>query len=1451
VAVVFKNNANTVLASDITSTATSISVLNGSVFPSLSAGEYFLCTLDDDTNNEIIKVTAISGNTLTVERAQEGTTARAFSTSDTIESRVTAGIMELFPQLDGGEITADILGDIDGAVRFGAKAGEALTKGDLVYVSGVSGDVPVVSKAKADDVSKMPVFGLAVTDANNNAELQVATFGTLDGLDTSGVSEGQILYASTTAGAYTTTKPTGESSQIQNIGKVIRSHATAGSIKIGGAGRSNDVPNLNNGKIFLGNGSNQAVSTTLDTSVVPENTNLYYTDARAQAVSINNVVEDTSPQLGGNLDVNGNAITGSTVQINGAGGELMISATENGPVALRYDNNLKLTTKSDGVDITGELQSDSLDVDGNADILGNLTISGTVDGRDIATDGTKLDTIETNADVTDTTNVTAAGALMDSEITNLAQVKAFDSSDYATAAQGTTADSALQNIVEDTTPQLGGDLASNGNLITFGDSSGISVNRLKFGDDLDLQIYHTGLGSYITESGTGSLSIRGTNLNLADSGGNIFIEMTDTGTGGTVEIKHNASTKLTTTATGIDVTGTATMDGLTVDGTATMDGLTVSSTLPIISLTDTNTGADHKIDANSGFASLLFEGDLNSDNASGGMFFRTQGKFRLGVNNGTGDISFYEDTGTTAQMTWDASADALTFTDNTKAIFGAGSDLQIYHDGAGSYIDDSGDGSLYIRANNLYLQKYTGETYLAGVADSSVYLYYNGLEKLRTLTAGIDVTGEVVATSFSDGTISGITFIDEDSFTTNSATRIPTQQSVKSYVDTQVASVVDSAPAALDTLNELAAALGDDANFSTTTSTALGNRLRVDTAAQGLTGTQQANAITNLGITATKAELNYVDGVTSSIQTQLDGKQASGSYLTGNQTITLSGDVSGSGTTSIAVTIADDSHNHVISNVDGLQTALDAKLPLAGGTLTGSLRAQANLNYFGLASTNNEGEIIINTGEDGSPQIGFTEHGDVSWAIGIDDADNSFKMHGTASNTIPTINNLAIPLFEITTTAGTAYLNNSRIFTDAYHPNADTLTTARTISLTGAVTGSVSFNGSSNVSIATTATADPTLTLSGDASGSATFTNLGNATLSVTVADDSHNHIISNVDGLQTALDAKLASSSYTAADVLTKIKTVDGAGSGLDADLLDGHQLTTASTGSTVVERDASGDINCRLLRSEYDTTNSSIGYIMTQVDTGTNNYVRPSTPAQVRSALNVENGATADQTAAEILTAIKTVDGAGSGLDADLLDGISSASFLRSDATDTFTTLTGTTLTVNGVLSVRDAIDLADNDILRFGSSDDVEFFCNGSHMYTDLNSGIGNWYIRDGTTTRFTFDDAGDFTATGNVTAYSDERLKDNILVIDGALEKVSQLRGVTFNRTDTEEPRRQTGVIAQEVEKVLPEAVITADDEMQTKSVAYGNMVGLLIEAIKEQQIQIDDLKQQLNEQKEIK
>ena len=78
-----------------------------------------------------------------------------------------------------------------------------------------------------------------------------------------------------------------------------------------------------------------------------------------------------------------------------------------------------------------------------------------------------------------------------------------------------------------------------------------------------------------------------------------------------------------------------------------------------------------------------------------------------------------------------------------------------------------------------------------------------------------------------------LTLLDEDNFATNSATAAASQQSIKAYVDSEVAGLVDSSPSALNTLNELAAALGDDASFSTTTATSLGNRLRVDVSNPG------------------------------------------------------------------------------------------------------------------------------------------------------------------------------------------------------------------------------------------------------------------------------------------------------------------------------------------------------------------------------------------------------------------------------------------------------------------------------------------------------------------------------------------------------------------------------------------------------------------------------------------
>ena len=109
--------------------------------------------------------------------------------------------------------------------------------------------------------------------------------------------------------------------------------------------------------------------------------------------------------------------------------------------------------------------------------------------------------------------------------------------------------------------------------------------------------------------------------------------------------------------------------------------------------------------------------------------------------------------------------------------------------------------------------------------------------------------------------------------------------------------------------------------------------------------------------------------------------------------------------------------------------------------------------------------------------------------------------------------------------------------------------------------------------------------------------------------------------------------------------------------------------------------------------------------------------------------------------------------------------------------------------------------------------------------------------------------DVTFNGDVIANSDIRVKDNIRVIENAMDKIEVLRGVTFNRTDLGDTEtRMTGVIAQEVQAVLPEAV-KADQDGKL-SVAYGNMVGLLIEGMKEQSAVIKEMQIQIDTLKEI-
>ena len=130
---------------------------------------------------------------------------------------------------------------------------------------------------------------------------------------------------------------------------------------------------------------------------------------------------------------------------------------------------------------------------------------------------------------------------------------------------------------------------------------------------------------------------------------------------------------------------------------------------------------------------------------------------------------------------------------------------------------------------------------------------------------------------------------------------------------------------------------------------------------------------------------------------------------------------------------------------------------------------------------------------------------------------------------------------------------------------------------------------------------------------------------------------------------------------------------------------------------------------------------------------------------------------------------------------------------------------------------------------------------NVSTEDDTTVFKFYTDNTSSPSMTLFDSGNMTIAGTLTQNSDVRLKENIKPIESALDKVKQMQGVEFNKINSS--TKEIGVVAQEIEKIIPELVL--EDKEGIKSVAYGNITAVLIEAIKEQQKQIEELKQQLN------
>lgn len=191
--------------------------------------------------------------------------------------------------------------------------------------------------------------------------------------------------------------------------------------------------------------------------------------------------------------------------------------------------------------------------------------------------------------------------------------------------------------------------------------------------------------------------------------------------------------------------------------------------------------------------------------------------------------------------------------------------------------------------------------------------------ELGTTPSSITTSGTVEFGSLSDGTITVTAFADEDNMASDSATLIPTQQSVKAYVDTSITNLVGGAPGALDTLNELAAALNDDANAYTTLNDAIA--LKAPLASPALTGTPTAP-------TAASATNTTQVATTAFVQTELgDYAPLAGATFTGDVVL------GANKATSTATPATDDT----LTRKGYVDTQDALKLSLTGGTMSGAI----------------------------------------------------------------------------------------------------------------------------------------------------------------------------------------------------------------------------------------------------------------------------------------------------------------------------------------------------------------------------------------------------------------------------------------------------------------------------------------------------------------------------------